>query len=122
MANSITPTADFTTPASSLIPADCAAVMDEQILTAGADNWCRRALPSVIDIFWFTSPEGHVVNWDPIEDDPPTLMDHCNDEPTGGSGGGTGPGVGSPGGGGPVGGGPGPGGPGGGPPGGPGGP
>ena len=69
------------------LPADCPAFIDSHELTAGADNWCRRAIPEVIDVFWETSQTGKNVFWVPFEDSP-AHMDSCTPGP--GSGGGTG--------------------------------
>lgn len=44
------------------LPTDCAEVMARAIFTAGADNWCARAVPEVVDVFWILSNEGKQVN------------------------------------------------------------
>lgn len=51
------------------LPVDCAAVMASAIFTAGADNWCARAVPEVVDVFWILSNEGKRVNSESYPED-----------------------------------------------------
>ena len=62
------------------LPADCAAVMANALFTAGADNWCARAVPQVVDVFWILSNEGKQVN---TESYPEAVgdMSVCSGEP-----------------------------------------
>jgi hypothetical protein len=59
---SVTPSDPSSLPVPIDLPSDCAAVMANAVFTAGADNWCARAVPEVVDVFWILSNEGKQVN------------------------------------------------------------
>lgn len=69
------------------LPDDCAAVMARALFTAGADNWCARSVPEVVDVFWILSNEGKTVNTESYPEDgsDPSV---CTNEPASGGGGG----------------------------------
>lgn len=55
------------------IAATCAAFRADQVFEADTDNWCRRAIPTTVDIFWITSQGGRDPGFLPYENSPPDL-------------------------------------------------
>ena len=62
-------------PVPASLPATCANLVASPVLTGTTSNWCRRAIPEVVEILWFTTETGNEIYHDPFIDDPATLDD-----------------------------------------------